>query len=493
MVVRNSTSPAGRMAAAGMIAALACACAPAFDRDEPDHEPQATQWIWGMRVNGLWLNGLPTDALAVNPLLGNQHANMALAMLPLHEETFRLVAPPAGLVPAWPDYGVPYLALQLENTEAQDVMRYLVTCALDDSQHLEIDLPVSGQRLEFMGGVGLATDWAERPPTDQELQWVSQCLAGLNNRQTVAVSLRGDHPSGVFTPSPIVSTVPVDNARQLIPSFESVVGTTYGPRNAGWQPHHVGLCNRGDIVTVGTGGPVAGHCGEPALGTARLAAGPRASIDTMVRVVAGIEGADSGPYAPPMWENDDACGTLYASVEFVCERDDFYFTVMTTSYSSDHPVDVEVEVSGAAYPAPEVDVFQIREMSAYGRILGVLPRTHVFVDASLTLHGAAGVSIDGSIYPEMTCCYSAERNPSIVHLNGRVCSQPGAQNCICDVAGACSGPPAAYMSNDYGDLCATIGPDGSYGSCMGRDGRVWERPITVFLNRPDDTMDSAPF
>jgi hypothetical protein len=78
--------------------------------------------------------------------------------------------------------------------EGRGLLKYLVRCALDATTEADLTLP--GERLTFVGGVGLAPQWAERPLTLTEQRWVSACIFALTNKlgKTVRVDLRGAHP-----------------------------------------------------------------------------------------------------------------------------------------------------------------------------------------------------------------------------------------------------------------------------------------------------------
>jgi hypothetical protein len=78
--------------------------------------------------------------------------------------------------------------------EGRGLLKYLVRCALDAGT--EAQLSLTDQKLNFMGGVGLASAWAERALTLTEQRWVSACIYALTNKlgKSVRVDLRAAHP-----------------------------------------------------------------------------------------------------------------------------------------------------------------------------------------------------------------------------------------------------------------------------------------------------------
>jgi len=79
-------------------------------------------------------------------------------------------------------------------TEGRGLLKYLVRCALDADT--EAHLSLSGEKFTFMGGAGLAPEWANRALTLTEQRWVSACIFALTNKfgKSVRVDLRAAHP-----------------------------------------------------------------------------------------------------------------------------------------------------------------------------------------------------------------------------------------------------------------------------------------------------------
>jgi hypothetical protein len=78
--------------------------------------------------------------------------------------------------------------------EGRGLLKYLVRCALDADTVADLNLP--GEKFTYMGGAGLAPEWAARALTLTEQRWVSACLYALTNKlgKSVRIDLRGTHP-----------------------------------------------------------------------------------------------------------------------------------------------------------------------------------------------------------------------------------------------------------------------------------------------------------
>jgi hypothetical protein len=90
----------------------------------------------------------------------------------------------------------------LATEEGQELLGYIVSCALPDGTVLEAKDPVTGDPLEFFGGVGLAKRWLDKPLDKKGKRWVSACLYARVNLHdvTVPISMRGPHRGLVTTP-----------------------------------------------------------------------------------------------------------------------------------------------------------------------------------------------------------------------------------------------------------------------------------------------------
>lgn len=120
-----------------------------------------------LMANALMANALTSNALMANALMAN--ALMANALM----------------------------ANGVVNTNSVQVMKYLVSCALDAKQSL--DLTLGGQAYHFPGQVGLAPQWGKPGGScDGSCQrWVSACLLARIDAAGVEreISVRGLHPA----------------------------------------------------------------------------------------------------------------------------------------------------------------------------------------------------------------------------------------------------------------------------------------------------------
>jgi hypothetical protein len=80
------------------------------------------------------------------------------------------------------------------STEGRGLLKYLARYALDTGTEAHLSLP--NEKFSFMGGAGLAPEWAERALTLTEQRWVSACIFALTNKlgKSVRVDLRAAHP-----------------------------------------------------------------------------------------------------------------------------------------------------------------------------------------------------------------------------------------------------------------------------------------------------------
>lgn len=85
---------------------------------------------------------------------------------------------------------IPQLA---ETAVGRGLLKYIVSCALAESQ--ELTLEVDGATQEFPGLLGLSKDWLHAPLSESDQRWVSACLLAHVNAHGVHVpiSVRGSH------------------------------------------------------------------------------------------------------------------------------------------------------------------------------------------------------------------------------------------------------------------------------------------------------------
>lgn len=93
----------------------------------------------------------------------------------------------------------------LATPEGQELLGYIISCALPDGQTLVAEDPNTGDPLEFVGSIGLAPKWIDKPLDKKGKRWVSACLfARVNaNNVTVPISMRGPHHELGTTPEEV--------------------------------------------------------------------------------------------------------------------------------------------------------------------------------------------------------------------------------------------------------------------------------------------------
>lgn len=132
-----------------------------------------------LATNKLATNKLATNKIATNKLAVNGLLASALPEGPLTTESIAATV--------WPR--------ALQDAFVQDVLEYMVSCALEPGQRVEV--AIDGDVVAYEGLLGLAPEWSEGE-CDAECQgWVSACLIARTNflGESVPISLLGDHPS----------------------------------------------------------------------------------------------------------------------------------------------------------------------------------------------------------------------------------------------------------------------------------------------------------
>jgi hypothetical protein len=140
------------------------------EADTLAQQPQAQRVDNGLAYNGLAYNGLAYNGLAYNGLAYN-----GLAYNGLSTADFQ----------AW---------FAGDRALADQVMQYVVRCALPETQTLTYTDPTTNQSYTWTGSLGLAPGWASgAPATPQEQQVITACLAAHVNKygQHVRFSVLG--------------------------------------------------------------------------------------------------------------------------------------------------------------------------------------------------------------------------------------------------------------------------------------------------------------
>lgn len=344
-------------------------------------------------------------------------------------------------------------------SEVRELMRYIVSCALDRGVTVNPGVYVTGEGwVSWPGELGLCGtnsvfgNWASTAPTQACQEIVSSCVLARVNalHKKVVISMNGESSA----PLPFHWKVPVvkeyrENDGTPIQSFAPCTSSPpAGPsRDCAWERRFVGSCMPDKIVKIGT------------------------SFPAMLRVCRGIYGCDHAALAYTPWY----AGVLTSvdasarTATFTCPRNGVslsepsFFAIMLAStdpaVSLDSRADVYVIASGA-YPSPEDRVFPYREGAFFGNI---------FEKMSLT---TTGYVLVGSEYT----CYSDIWSGDIAHDTDRLCATPN-YPCFTNSPRPCR------------DRCSTVdsGPPPAYLNCSWADPlRAWNHPITVHLNNPCD-------
>ncbi len=223
-------------------------------------------------------NKLAVNKLATNKLATNKLATNGLLTVELLEGPLRTAAI-ADTVPAE----------ALADEFVQDVLEYMVGCALAPEQSVEVD--VAGEHRVYRGALGLAPAWgAEAGACDGACQgWVSACLIARTNAEGVSrpISLLGDHPG--LVPS-------ADESRDFDIEEATYFGDLFGPDKTMYA-----------CVPAGADAPVR-TCGDDAAGCAIAIVGACEDVCD----AAGCRGADGVVYGEHITVNlpEDAssCG-----------------------------------------------------------------------------------------------------------------------------------------------------------------------------------------
>jgi hypothetical protein len=415
-------------------------------------------------------NSFTTRALAFNAISTNPLANAKVGT-----QALRAVFGPAG---------DGYLREQLRDVDAQHFMEYLVGCALDEGQTVTWMDPLTETVRQWEGRIGLCSEWADAPPSEACRRRVSACIVARSNAlgRRVELSVRGEDwavPSR-FAMEEVTRPTEYDpDTTARVASFAACAQPGTSLRDCGWKVDAVGQCQPGEPVRLGAGGHAPDACGGAALGTASPGR-------VMLRVCEGIAGCDANG-SRYLDQSEGSCGSTRPAVTFTCPASGF-FNVMEAPWDSGAPatalIGVEAGTSaGANYRLSEKRAFPFREGAYYGTLFepGLLTATVEVVDGAVQGKQA---HVRGAVYRGMYSCYDDSWVSGIAYALSRVCAQPdSAADCVATITGPCS------MMCAQQDGAMRAG-DGDYEQCRHEKndpaGRVWEEPVSVFLNAACD-------
>jgi len=87
------------------------------------------------------------------------------------------------------------VAQDLVDAGAQDVLSYMVSCALPSGVTV-----YDSNDQPYLGEIGLAPDWVDRPLSLRDQHWLSACLFARTNDEDVAVPISMRGPSDALSP-----------------------------------------------------------------------------------------------------------------------------------------------------------------------------------------------------------------------------------------------------------------------------------------------------
>ncbi|WP_437805632.1 hypothetical protein [Sorangium sp. So ce1078] len=482
---------------------------------------------WADAVQGVYGNGLSAEALTRNALITNVRANPVMVSVPLATESYADVG------------GEPELRFQLRHEPTREVMRYLVSCALEQDQSVSYTDTSTGEEHAFRGEIGICPHWATGPVGPKCRQLITACVLARVNAlgRNVTLSMRGqafpeDRP-GLLTPASSVRVVTVTEDGDAIPSFARCKTEISGEsRDCGWTAGHIGSCTPGSHVYIGVGSEPLGDCDADPSSATGLSPG-----DTVVRLCSGIRGCDAG--SPDHIDPSEVrcSGRSEPALHFVCPASG-HFSVMNgprttlgagaagpakilaatlqqhkrfsvTSHVQPGPTPppgavsiIEASFKPAEYPAPEARVFRWREGAFYGSFWGENPlngrleagMNEVTEDGEF--HGAPASG--QSVFRHAFACTGEYWTDQAAYVEHRLCAGAGEEkDCAATSVGAC-GDAHAFKDCPPLDQCSVadgglVEGDGDFQECKGSGGGTWHHPITVYLNHPSDVIRNSPF
>jgi len=356
-------------------------------------------------------------------------------------------------------------------SNARELMKYIVSCALDPGvQGLpnlnDISQDWRGELGLCDGQPGTLGSWADGPPSEGCLQAVSACVLARVNAlsKRVIISMRGESTELLpVRPRVKVETKYRENHGTPIRSFEVCRGSPAPAptQDCGWEARYVGMCSPNRLVTLQVNG------------------------SARIRICKGIYGCDHADipqtstgteYYTPWYAGHIVSTPASSTLTFTCPQAPVpaktrsYFSVMLASPSSTSSLDprVDVTVTGPStgqYPAPENMVFTYREGAFYGNIF-----------AAVQPLGPSRPSPSDLLTNFQYACYSDDWSSKLAQLSDRLCAGPTNQ-CFENVPQPCQ------------PRCLIQAPGtGAYLQCNEAvpESRQWDHAITVYLNHPCD-------
>jgi hypothetical protein len=425
-------------------------------------------------------NDMPHNALSVVALEANHPLIASLATKSLSRNLF----------------DAPDFRKQLTRDNAADLVKYIVSCALDPCEEVLIPTELIAVHSKFggafQGELGLCgkrygdPPWRSSAPSQACLERVSACVLARTNaiHSRVVFSMRGEGTS--LQPRVPVETSFRENDGTPIVSFKGCdAECLWGDplkRNCDWEPRYVGQCTSEQPVRLALTDPRT---------RARL------------RVCAGIYGCDSHaknagpatlPGSLPRYGGLLIAQTAASTVDFRCPSNGpvlpdgthtgYYAVMLAPSTNTPLPPGADVrrvDSSGAelsttgadAYPATESAVFTYREGAFYGTLFDQPP-------------AGSPNGLDAMLSGNQYVCYSDMWSLGAAESAHRLCADPSGP-CFVNLPGPCDD------AKEPG-LCRPQPPaptprvatecDGIHG--VTNTSSSWHHPYTSFLNHPCD-------
>lgn len=484
----------------GSLASMACldAAEDAANAIQPKGRPDSLPCPEHEHAKQITYNKLGSLSVMFNALSTNPEAIPRLIGAALHSHTYDRMS--------YPDAADEYLSRQLEDPWAREYMRYVVSCALTPAQSLTWTDPVTLEPVTWTGDNGLCPAWhsggIQDNPACQEL--VSACILARNNAlgAQVRISLRGIASNQALMLSPAL-------AGGIPGGVESIGACTQGEdfsteRNCGFSVQHVGMCEPGTPVQIQAEGA---SCTDALM--ARVCEGPSACD------------ADGPVVAATPWLCNTATG-------FACP-DKGSFTVMTAPIGPTPPSSVALAVAHAVYPVSEPVLYNWREGAFYGNMFAVEsldPRISMEMTSTGLSYTFAGSQSPSSrrrltapascgrgdrdaqrrlawhewfmrkidlqedliVHRNLFACWDPTWTEGAAYAAERICAgRAGADVCAAKAVGPCWHTLGTDNTGD--NLCTTddsttVLRDRDYDQCTDGTGRIWNHPLTVFLDDP---------
>jgi len=161
-------------------------------------------------ANGLSTNGLSTNGLSTNGLSTNGLSTNGLSTNGLSTNGFA----------TW---------FNQDPVNADAVMSYVVTCAVQAGVARTFTNPVTGITHMWLGALGLATAWADgAPATDLEKEVVSACLAAHANKYGLHVPISVLGPTGAAATTPPASPPAIPYTSQELATYSETEACYFG-------------------------------------------------------------------------------------------------------------------------------------------------------------------------------------------------------------------------------------------------------------------------